>query len=850
MRYILLLLLFPVFCSAQFSDDFNDGDFSSPSWSGDTSLFLVDQGKLRLSDSVSGNAVLFYTKQALTTHLEHEWSFELQLDFAPSSQNYARYYLFSDSALLQNAVNALYLQFGESGSNDAPELFLVQNAITQSLARGTNGSIANDFTFQYTVRCDSLFNWTLWQGTIFNTPEFSLQQPLMLNGYYSGWLCNYTSGNSSAFYLDNVYEGNVRYDTIPPSILNCTGVTGDSVFLTFNEPVDISQAVFLVNGDTGTADLLTDLMSVIVHVSPLTSNQVCSVTIFDLKDLHNNLNTLNTCSFQYIEAVPPVAGELIINEIMADPDGALQLPQAEYIELYNRSNHFLLTEGMILSDGSSDATLLADTISPDEYRIYSSLASAILLNTIGIQCTGLSAFPSLNNDGDPIMLKSASEVIIDNVNYSSEMYYNDYKSDGGWSLERIDSDYPCFAQKNWSAAVDNRGGSPGSVNSVNGYYSDTGSPCLLYAAMTDSTIIRLVYSEPMDTITAVALSNYSIGNATVSIINVMAINNSEFELQLSAPLSGIMEITAQDAIMDCAQNHLRDCNSVIAGYGKNPGSGELFINEILFNPYPESSDFIEIINAGNSILVLDSLMFASEKEDGTPDEIIPLNASGRCIAPGEIIAFTAEPDNLKFNYRSLQAEKIIKSVIPAMNDDEGRISLQDRAFRQIDRVNYSEKWHHPLLASAEGVSLERISTDGASIYPESWHSASSACGYATPGKTNSQSGIRPGNGDLIELAFSLFSPDNDGEKDFLAIRINTPTNGFAIRLTVFNTEGIPVRSISENDLSGADNFYNWDGQDEDGMLQPPGVYILCCEAVHPDGIVKKDRKVCVLVRRF
>jgi len=57
---IVLHLIAPVWSIAQVIEDFEDGDLSNnPSWTGDLSKFIIDNGNLRLQDeSGSGTAFL------------------------------------------------------------------------------------------------------------------------------------------------------------------------------------------------------------------------------------------------------------------------------------------------------------------------------------------------------------------------------------------------------------------------------------------------------------------------------------------------------------------------------------------------------------------------------------------------------------------------------------------------------------------------------------------------------------------------------------------------------------------------------------------------------------------------
>jgi hypothetical protein len=60
--------------------------------------------------------------------------------------------------------------------------------------------------------------------------------------------------------------------------------------------------------------------------------------------------------------------EIIITEILADPDPVVGLPEAEFVELYNRSSAPINLNGWILFDGSS-RQLPAIVLLPDSFVI-------------------------------------------------------------------------------------------------------------------------------------------------------------------------------------------------------------------------------------------------------------------------------------------------------------------------------------------------------------------------------------------------------------------------------------------------------------------------------------------------
>ena len=73
---------------------------------------------------------------------------------------------------------------------------------------------------------------------------------------------------------------------------------------------------------------------------------------------------------------------------------------------------------------------------------------------------------------------------------------------------------------------------------------------------------------------------------------------------------------------------------------------------------------------------------------------------------------------------------------PIYANEEGVVILLSDN-KVIDRFDYVESMHYPLLKSVDGVSLERIHPDRKTQDASNWHSAASTVGYATPCYLNS-----------------------------------------------------------------------------------------------------------------
>ncbi|MBK7699498.1 MAG: hypothetical protein IPJ39_12570 [Saprospiraceae bacterium] len=66
-----------------------------------------------------------------------------KLQIAPSGDNFAKIYLFTDNIIESNA-NGFYLKLGENGSNDAIQVWKLNNGVNQLMASGNMGGISGD----------------------------------------------------------------------------------------------------------------------------------------------------------------------------------------------------------------------------------------------------------------------------------------------------------------------------------------------------------------------------------------------------------------------------------------------------------------------------------------------------------------------------------------------------------------------------------------------------------------------------------------------------------------------------------------------------------------------------------
>jgi hypothetical protein len=284
--------------------------------------------------------------------------------------------------------------------------------------------------------------------------------------------------------------------------------------------------------------------------------------------------------------------DVLIDEIMCDPTPIAKsggLPEVEFIELKNVSNRPVSLNGWKVSDASATATINTNFIlQPDSFVIISSNNASLQLARFG-RAIGVSNFPSLDNDGDIILVHSREGRLVHAVEYRRSWYRNALKSEGGWTLEMTDTKNPCSGYSNWKASIHEIGGTPGRINSMDGSNPDEYSPLVLRAFPTDSLNIVLVFDEPLDSAQAVIAGNFLIDNNIGKPHLVEAFDPliTRIKLRLNTALERNKVYTASVSnIRDCSGNRIRAESLVKVALSWYPSLNDVVINEILFNPAP------------------------------------------------------------------------------------------------------------------------------------------------------------------------------------------------------------------------------------------------------------------------
>ncbi len=848
---LTFILLFPILVAAQIQpnviDDFSDGDFSeNPTWSSETaSLFTVNAEKqLVVNEYVDGIAYLTTPSRIA---INATWQIDLETKSTTSALNLVKFYLISDNQDLTGELNGYYIVFGDT--KDEIALYKQQGKNTEKIIDGRD-DISEEATISIKITNDDKGNFSLF-SKLSSESEFTeegsfFDEDFLSKNYYVGVYVKYSKNWKGNYLFDNLsVSGEKVVDTTPPIVESFNIVDKNHINIVFSEQVNVSSA--LPEGIEKTT--LSDAKSILTLelIEELKDGESRNITLPSITDLEEN-----ELEQKSITIYLPKSNDIIFNEIMADPTPQVALPEAKYIELYNRTNYPIPLKGFQLNIGTKSYTIENGTINAKSYLLICAEKDATLFEGFNPKIFA-SNISSLTISGTTVSLTSNLGTTIDCLEYSDSWYGNDeFKKDGGWSLERIDVDNFYASKNNWKASDDKRGGTPCQENSVAKENPDTILPVIYSYYLENKTSIVVTFSKAIQQPDLTNIDNYSLASGIeIKSVNVLsAMNNGvliELEDAIEADITDTLIIEELKDIsgLTFAKRRLSIC------LPQEPNEfNDIIINEVLFNPVGDGADFVEIFNPTKKIWNLSTIFVTNRKEEDLQKRIA-ITEKNELFFPNEYIVLTKDPENIKSSYSCSSDARFYTISLPSLPDAEGNIVLVAKDETIFDEFDYTEKMHHAFLSNKEGVSLERINPSLPTQSADSWQSAASVVGYATPGYQNSQyyDNKPVETKKLFELERKSFSPDNDGYNDLLLINYQMGKDGFSASVSIYNADGILMRKLYNNQLLSNQGTLFWDGTNDSGAVSQIGVYVAYIEYIHPEGKKGKQKLVFSLTSK-
>ena len=795
-----------------------------------------------------------------------EWSFRLKYGYSPSSANNWAVFLAADQS--SNAmcpgtsISGICVGVNYSGSDDLLKIWKIENGqatIALQTSLNLETSVADSNALIVVKRLPS----TNWEVSV--APDgLAEHEKLVGSGSFSyfpiasyfGIYYKYSSLQDQKLWIDDIkIDANFITDTLPPTVDTAFIASKAQVEIDFNEP--ISSGSLLINNfrlqkssnSIDSVNLVSPSKVRIFLNQPIKDDSTIWIAISGITDLNGNKFSPITIGLVYSVAKPY---DVLITEIMSNPEPTVGLPPYEYLELYNRSDKSINIDKWKLGVRNYWITFQNHVMLPKEYAIVCAASSMQFFSKYNPVASDWNGNAVLTNTGTTLELVDSSNQLISSVTYSDNWYNDSYKKNGGWSLEMVDTDNPCGGNENWVPSNDKSGGTPGRKNSVAAKNPDVTNPEFLYAFVPSNDSIILKFSEPLNFTFANDLNNFTIDNNIGNPLRVYLKYDdfSSIILKLASKLTGNKQyqLHIKKVICDCVGNQLNSDLDIPVALPVKPDSFDVVINEVLYNPYAYGSRFVELYNRSNKVIDAGSLIIANiDTTSRNVKSYANVADFGLMLFPGNYLAVTEDILGIQKFYQVKNKSALIETVsFPALPDKHGIIALKTKDFQTIDKFEYSDKMQFGLLTSFEGVSLERLNVNWPTQDFSNWHSASQIAGFATPGYANSEMTIEIVDNNEMNVSPEVFTPDNDGYDDYVTITINPEEANCSGIIAIYNAAGNCVCHLLSKTYLGLQNTFTWNGMGDNHLLQTQGIYIIYVELVYGNGKVKEFKKTCVL----
>ncbi|HSC37509.1 MAG TPA: Ig-like domain-containing protein, partial [Chitinophagaceae bacterium] len=365
---IALAQLLALYTNAQLADNFSDGDFSNnPAWGGNTADWIVNTAlRLQSNNTVANSS--FYLSTPSTVAAGTQWELYVQLAFNTSSANYVDIYLAASAANIGlSNTTGYFVRLGNT-SDDICLYRKDASGLATLLIDGLDGVLnTSNNILKIKVTRNSRYQWTLMRdaGATGNyISEGTTADSVYRTSSFFGLLVKQsTAGFFQKHFFDDIEIKPYAPDTIPPAIVSAAATATNALDLLFSEAVDpaSSQATgnyFTDNGIGFPASAVRDAANnALVHLlfaNPFPNGTDCHLTASHVKDLSGNALTSASVSFGFYTVQQY---DVVIDEIMADPNPPVALPPYEFIELKNVSAHSLDLYGWQVGDSTGFATI-------------------------------------------------------------------------------------------------------------------------------------------------------------------------------------------------------------------------------------------------------------------------------------------------------------------------------------------------------------------------------------------------------------------------------------------------------------------------------------------------------------
>lgn len=781
---VLLLSLGSAFAQQLIIDEnFSDGDFTqNPEWVGTTDNWVIEEFQgtnvLRLNAPEAGESHL--STESVANY--GEWEFSVyHNNFNPSNVNRAHVFMIADRANTSDDVNGYAVRVGQNMPGRNFRIVRYNNGVVSETIITGETIIEQDTWYKVRVTRTESGEWSLFIAEGLDG-EFEQEGPTavdntMANAAWFSIRPSYTVGNINNFIFDNI-----RVTKSPLSLSGVTVVDNQTLDVVFSEAIDPQTAItsnFTLSFDGSQFNpdqaAMNEENIVRLQFDDELEGGNYILNVQNVQDLAGG--TIDPVDFPFEILDMPEPGDIIINEFFYDePDN---FPQ--YVELLNNSAKLLNLNSWRIQDNTATTRRLTTedfTLGPGEYVVLTGNAAGLTERFGERPYLQLSNFPSLNRaSADQIKIFTDTEVLIDSLRYEPSTWGgNDV------ALERRSSDAISYARENWSESTNPLSGTPGLPNTAE---PDPDPIVFTSISYSDSQTLVARFNRHIDRLSAENVDNYTFeGPLSINSAVKTSFNEVTLGLNLGMLSNTTYTVTARDieSIFGVPMNE--QSLSFTFFEIESVDSGDVFINEFMYDVAPDFSRYIELYNASDK--ALDIQDWTSNNDTGNRRII----TSEPVIFPPDSYIVLAPDNQLLDIFPDLPLINMGTrfSALKTSGDD---IVIRDANGMLIDSLRYRPNW------GGNEVALERRSIQAAAFYRENWGDSPSPQ-LGTPGQPNlidpdftaptfvSATAALP---ELLTLIFSKsMDPETAQNPDNYSISPNVPISSISANGSVVNIE--------------------------------------------------------------
>ena len=812
----LVAIISPFLIFSQINENFdNNYSFKNNLWQGDTLKFSIENEELKLNNEPKTDTVLIYKTHSSWQEDSIIWEISIEQLFSASNNNYSLIYLASDSIF----ENSFYIKIGESGSDDKIK-FYHKNSSTV-IHESKEDTFGKEFNYNIKV-VKSKESYRVYidkkdgNNYVFDS-DFTNNMSLE-NLNYFGIKCRHTSSNSTKFIFDDIsiiYD--IYSDKNPPTIDSVIVKSENQLKVCFSEPLhqnpfyseNINSSIFIKKIDS-----VSKTEYELTFEYNFINFNYNSITINNLYDtlLNNNQNIEINWEIEQYET--PNFRSIILNEIIAIPNSTIA---NEFIEIYNRTDSYYQANSLTLYDKTNYNTLPEFIIKPKQYYILCDIKDTSYFNSFG-ETIGVENFITLNNSNEELKL-IANNIVIDSLNYTI--------TENEKSLAYISANNNCFYNELWLPSEEIFGSSPGSKNH---FLEMDNSLEIISVNPKGDSAIDIYLNAIIDTNSLIKVSKQEENiDYTISFNNEL----KSFQINTVEKLERGVQIQFKiDSINTCYQEITSINFNIMLPY--IPSEKDLIITEILSNTNDQQFDYIEITNNSDKFFSLNDIYINKINSDAT---IITskLSDSNIIIHPNNHYVFSKNTSWFIDYYNNVNEEFLFTANLPSLNNDSNTVFISNKE-KVIDLVSYNNNWHFELVTNEKGVSLEKIDYQNNENNSSNWTSSASSNNFGSPTNENSHFNNHKKNKESnFSLESSIFSPDNDGYQDLLAINYLFSENNNIITAIIYNENGSLIKELVTNETLASNGTITWNGINENNTITPAGFYIIIIEKFNLNG---------------